>query len=109
MNAEARVAADLASLLPMTHPLAQVARMALDSHVRAMKGHTMNEEDTFQVGTKIRDAAVDPLPGDFMPMRHPAGHPDVLMHAEVDTPEFQDAVDARRAAEDDDQPADGGE
>ena len=31
----ARVAADLASTLPMDHPLAQVARLRLDAHVRA--------------------------------------------------------------------------
>jgi hypothetical protein len=32
---DARTAADLASLLPIDHPLAQVARLRLDAHVRS--------------------------------------------------------------------------
>lgn len=51
-----------------------------------------------QHGTKVRDASVDPRPVDFKPMRHPDGHPEALMHAEVGTREYYEAVAAERAA-----------
>lgn len=47
--------------------------------------------------TRTRDASTDPLPEDFRPLRHPDGHPDALMAAQVGTPEYQAAADARRA------------
>ena len=57
-------------------------------------------EDVIQVGSKLRDAAVDPLPGDFIPMREVAGHPGVFKHAVMGEPEFDRAATAaRRAAE----------
>jgi len=44
----------------------------------------------------IRDASVDPQPGDFMPMREPKGRPGERMHAVVGTDEYEAAVEAWR-------------
>ena len=56
----------------------------------------MNQTPTM-IGSPIRDGAVDPHPDDFMPMRHPNGHPEAWMHAEVGTPEYNAAVAELRA------------
>jgi len=40
----------------------------------------------------------EPYPGSFMPMRHPRGHPDKWVHAEVGSKEYDRAVAELRAA-----------
>jgi len=98
MTAASKAAADLASTLPMDDPLAQVARMVLESHARtATKGRAMDEP--VQIGSKLRDASRDPLPGDFLvPVN--AGEADphgpLVRSLVLGTPEGDAAIAARR-------------
>jgi hypothetical protein len=39
----------------------------------------------------------EPMPGCFSPMRHPRGHPDVWVHAEVGSVEYAAALAELRA------------
>lgn len=57
--------------------------------------------DPIRVGSPLRDAATDPQPDDLAPMREVAGHPGVLMHAEVGTPEYNAAVRRAKATKPD--------
>lgn len=55
-------------------------------------------DEPIQIGTKLRDAAVDPQPGDFMPMIEVRGNTGVFRHMQVDEPGFAAAVDEHKAA-----------
>lgn len=98
---EAKAAADLAAMLPTDHPLARLGRLRLDAAVRRQQNQEQSmNEDVIQVGSPLRDASVDPLPVDLMPMREVRGHPGESKHAHPGEPEFDRAATAaRRAAE----------
>lgn len=88
-DSPARVAADVAALYPPDHPIARIARQRLEQEANTMT----------QIGTRLRDAAVDPQPGDFMaPVNAgtpgPAGNPHGpnVRSYEVDSPQYDRAV-----------------
>lgn len=107
---EAKAAADLASLLPTDHPLARLGRLRLDAAVRRQQNQEQNMRDASAdpdqapptlIGSPLRDASVDPLPGDLMPTREVRGHPGKTRCAHPGEPEFDRAATAaRRTAED---------
>lgn len=106
----ARVAADLAALLPLDDPLARLARRRLDAAVRSERTLTMTTDpravpDEVQMGGRLRDAAVDPTAAGLLPPTN-AGAPGELgnphgrhvVAIEVDDPRRIAAVQAARAA-----------
>ena len=73
MSGVAKDAADVAALYPMDSPLARIGRERLAELAQ-------EETMTVQIGTPLRDAAVDPRPSDFLAPTNagkpgPAGNP----------------------------------
>jgi len=103
---EAKAAADLASLLPTDHPLARLGRLRLDAAVRRQHQEQSMNEDVIQVGSKLRDAAVDPSAAELLSPTN-AGQPGALgdphgphvVAIEIDDPRRHAAIRKARAAE----------
>lgn len=68
MASPARVAADVAAVLPLDDPLGQLARRRLARAVRDQEQSMIDARDIQEVriGAPLRDAAVDPRPGDYL-------------------------------------------
>ncbi|RBY94828.1 hypothetical protein DQ244_06090 [Blastococcus sp. TBT05-19] len=67
MTSPARVAANVAALLPLNDPLGQMARRRLALAAREQEHRMIDPRDVqdIQIGSRLRDAAVDPKPGDY--------------------------------------------
>ena len=66
-------------------------------HARTCPAYTPHPNSIAAQATR-HVAAVEDSPDYFAPMRHPRGHPDVWVHAEVGSKEYDAAVAARHAA-----------
>ncbi|RBY94086.1 hypothetical protein DQ244_01620 [Blastococcus sp. TBT05-19] len=122
MTSPARVAADVAAVLPLDDPLGQLARRRLADAAREQESYmpidsrdvlpvhsnrtgifeTLDEQRVEQVGAPLRDAAVDPQPGDFLPPTNAGAadpHGPAVLAIEVGSLEYQRRVAERRAAE----------